>query len=157
MSQSHVQVYLHIIFSTKYRAPLILPHIEVELYQLIEHQCNQLGCIAIEVGGCIDHVHILCRLSKHISIPKLLESIKGASSKGIKSKYSNLTNFYWQDGYGAFSESPKEVDNVSRYIRSQHEHHISKTFKEEYLELLHKNDVKFDHQYLWDDAPSEKG
>ncbi len=97
MPQSLTQIYVHIVFSTEYRRPMILPSIEDELYQYLTNQCNLAGCIALEVGGHKDHVHILCRLSKHISIPKLLEKIKGTSSKWIKTKSQELSDFYWQD------------------------------------------------------------
>ena len=81
MAQSLVQVYLHIIFSTKNRQPLIMPDSETDLYQFLTNQCNLAVCPALQVGGCVDHVHILCRLSKNITIPKLLERVKGTSSK----------------------------------------------------------------------------
>ncbi len=155
MGQSLAQVYIHIIFSTKYRKPMILHHFEKELHQFIADQCNQIGCIAIEVGGSVDHVHILCRLSKSIMIPALLQKIKGSSSKWIKTKYSILNDFYWQDGYGAFSVSPIDVDSVCEYIRNQHLHHLSQSYKEEYLGFLDLFEVEYDDQYLWDDEPSE--
>ena len=150
MPQSLTQIYVHIIFSTKYRRPMILPAIEAELYQYLTNQCNLAGCIALEVGGHLDHVHILGRLSKHTSTPKLLEKIKGASSKWIKTRSPALCDFYWQDGYGAFSVSARELDSIISYIRNQHIHHKSKSFEEEYLEILRQNKVEFDERYLWD-------
>ncbi len=150
MPQSHTQVYLHIIFSTKNRIPLIHSSFEKDLYLHIEHECNRKGCIALKVGGCVDHVHILCRLSKHVLIPKLLEAIKGSSSKWVKANYPELHHFYWQDGYAAFSVSPREIDKVEAYIHNQHIHHQSKTFKEEYLEFLEHFQIKYDPNYLWD-------
>lgn len=149
MSQSLTQVYLHIIFGTKDRLPMIHPVFENELYQYIEIQCNEHGCIALRVGGCIDHVHILCRLSKHFLIPKLLELVKGSSSKWVKTNYPEFNQFYWQDGYAAFSVSPHEIDKIDAYIQNQHIHHASKTFQEEYVDLLDRHRVKYDPKYLW--------
>ena len=150
MPQSLTQVYLHIIFSTKNRIPVILPHMENDLYYCIEHQCHRMGCPVIQVGGYLDHVHILCRLSKHTTVPKLLEVIKGTSSKWIKTKHTDQDQFYWQDGYAAFSVSPRNVDAVAAYIRQQPIHHASISFKEEYLDLLKKSKIQFDPRYIWD-------
>ena len=150
MAQSLVQIYVHIIFSTKNRLPLIMPDYETDLYQYLTNQCNLSGCPALEVGGHVDHVHILCRLSKHSTIPKLLEKVKGSSSKWMKTKHPLLSEFYWQDGYGAFSVSPNEIDKVISYIKHQHEHHVDKTFKTEYLEFLKRFDVDYDERFLWD-------
>jgi REP element-mobilizing transposase RayT len=129
---------------------MILPAIEDELYEYLTHQCNQAGCMALQVGGHQDHVHILCRLSKHTSIPKLLEKIKGTSSKWIKTRFHELSDFYWQDGYGAFSVSARDLDRIIAYIRNQHVHHRSKSFKEEYFKILDLNNVEYDQRYLWD-------
>ena len=86
MGQSLVKNYLHIIFSTKYRQPLIIEKVEDELYSYIGGICNALGCPPIKIGGYYDHVHILCMLSKKITLMKLLEEIKSHSSKWIKNK-----------------------------------------------------------------------
>jgi REP element-mobilizing transposase RayT len=129
---------------------MIKPDIANKLYEYLSNQCDQAGCIAMEVDGYIDHVHILCRLSKNVTIPKLLEKIKGTSSKWIKTKFPELKDFYWQDGYGAFSVSANEVANVITYIQNQTIHHQSKSFQEEYLELLNMHKVIYDPKYLWD-------
>lgn len=150
MAQSLVQVYLHIIFSTKNRQPLIMPDYETDLYQFLTNQCNLALCPALQVGGCVDHVHILCRLSKNITIPKLLERVKGTSSKWMKTNHPLLSDFYWQDGYGAFSVSPNEIDKVISYIKHQREHHKDKTFKAEFLEFLKRFEVEYDERFLWD-------
>ena len=81
---------------------------------------------------------------------KLLEEIKSHSSKWIKTKNEAYKNFYWQDGYGAFSVNPAEVDTVIAYINNQHEHHKNKAFKDEYRAILKKYDVDYDEKYVWD-------
>src|SRR4051794_26166020 len=110
MGQSLVKNYLHIIFSTKYRQPLIHEVIENELYAYLGGICKNLECHPIKIGGYTDHVHILCMLSKKLTLIKL--QVKSHSSKWMKTKGDNLKNFYWQDGYGAFSVNPAEVDAV---------------------------------------------
>ncbi len=95
-------------------------------------------------------MHILCKLSKKIALIKLLEEVKSHSSKWIKTKGSEFANFYWQDGYGAFSVNPSEVDVVIKYIENQKNHHKTKTFQDEYRQFLKKYQVEFDEKYVWD-------
>ncbi len=109
-----------------------------------------MECHTLKVGGYTDHIHILCMLSKKIALVKLLEDVKKSSSKWIKTKGLQYRNFYWQDGYGAFSVSPNQVDNVKNYIANQHEHHRRKSYQEEYRAFLKKYDVDYDERYVWD-------
>ncbi|MDX1941799.1 MAG: IS200/IS605 family transposase [Saprospiraceae bacterium] len=150
MGQSLVQNYLHIVFGTKYRQPLIHPPVEQELHSYLGGICNKLECPVIKVGGYTDHIHILCKLSKKIALMKLVEEVKSHSSKWIKTKGEGYENFYWQDGYGAFSVNPSQVDTVIAYIANQHEHHSKKTFQEEYRAFLKKYQVEYDERYVWD-------
>ena len=150
MSQSLVKNYIHIAFSTRYRQPFIHPPAESELHSYPGGICNNLGCQSIKVGGYTDHVHILCMLSKKIALMKLVEEVKSHSSKWIKTKGDAYQNFYWQDGYGAFSVNPSETDTVIQDIANQHEHHRKKTFQEEYRAFLKKYHVEYDERYVWD-------
>ena len=138
------------MFSTKHRAPFIIPQFEDELHHYLGGICNALDCQTIKVGGYTDHVHILCMLSKKIALMKLVEQVKSNSSKWMKTKHESLANFYWQDGYGAFSVNPSEVETVIKYIANQHEHHEKKTFQDEYRAFLNKYNVPFDERYVWD-------
>lgn len=150
MGQSLVKIYTHIVFSTKHRQPLITGEIELELFSYIGGICNQLGCPTISVGGYKDHVHILCLLSKKITMMKLMEEVKGHSSKWIKTKGPEYQNFFWQNGYGSFSVNSRDVDRVAQYIRSQREHHSGKTFQDEYKTMLIENEMDFDEKFVWD-------
>jgi REP element-mobilizing transposase RayT len=148
MGQSLVKNYIHLVFSTKYRQPLILESVEGELYSYLGGICRDLECTPIKVGGYYDHVHILCMLSKKIALMKLLEEVKSHSSKWIKTKDDRLANFYWQDGYGAFSVNPAQTDIVSRYIENQKAHHSKKAFQDEYRIFLKKYKVEYDERYM---------
>lgn len=150
MGQSLVKNYIHIIFSTKHREPFIHQSVENELYRYIGGICKEMECPPIKVGGYTDHVHLLCMLSKKIALMKLLEEVKSHSSKWIKTKSAEFKNFYWQNGYGAFSVNPSEVDTVIAYIENQKEHHRKKTFQDEYRAFLKKYKVEYDEQYIWD-------
>lgn len=150
MGQSLAQNYIHIVFSTKYRQHLIHPPVEEELHAYLGGICNKLECHVLKVGGYTDHIHILCMLSKKIALMKLVEELKSHSSKWMKTKDPSLANFYWQDGYGAFSVNPAEVDVVVNYIARQKEHHSKKTFQAEYKAFLDTYNVKYDERYVWD-------
>ena len=150
MGQSLVKNYIHIIFSTKHRQPLINEPIENELHAYIGGVCNKLECHPVKIGGYTDHIHVLCLLSKKVALITLLEEIKSHSSKWIKTKGGDYNNFYWQNGYGAFSVNSTEVDIVIEYITNQKEHHKIKTFQEEYRAFLKKYHVDYDERYVWD-------
>jgi putative transposase len=112
--------------------------------------CNNWECQPIKIGDYTDHVHILCMLSKKIALMKLLEEVKSHSSKWMKTKDESLKNFYWQDGYGAFSVNPSQVETVIAYNANQHAHHSKKIFKDEYRVFLKKYKVEYDERYVWD-------
>lgn len=149
MGQSLVKNYIHIVFSTKYRQPLIDESIEDELFSYLGGICNKLEYNVVIVGGYKDHIHILCMLSKKIALSKLMEELKAHSSKWIKTKGDAYKNFYWQDGYGAFSVNPSQVEVVINYIAKQKEHHGKKNFQDEYRAILDKYAIEYDERYVW--------
>ena len=112
--------------------------------------CRDVGADFGRVGGVADHVHIVTTLSRTVSQAQLIEQIKKASSKWIKALDIRYRGFFWQRGYGAFSVSPSQLDAVLQYVEAQQEHHRTRTFQEEYSELLRKHSVQFDERYVWD-------
>lgn len=146
MGQSLVQNYLHIVFQTKNQEALILPEFENELYDYLGGICNNLNCPSLIVGGHLNHIHVLCRLSQNVALSQFVQKIKSSSSKWVKSKSHS---FYWQEGYGAFSVSQSQVETLINYIKNQHIHHQQKTFEEEYIDLLKKYNVDYKREYLW--------
>jgi len=112
--------------------------------------CRNMNCPSLIVGGYHDHVHILALLSKKVTLVSLLEQLKTESSKWMKTLSPDLKDFYWQDGYGAFSVNPAQVEVVSNYILRQKEHHKKKSFQDEYRSFLIKYKVDFDEKYVWD-------
>lgn len=150
MGQTLIKNYIHIVFSTKNRKPLITEEIEEELFAYIVGICNNLECYSVQVGGYLNHIHILCHLSKKITLSKLVETVKANSSKWIKTKGKEFQDFYWQNGFGAFSVGYKNVDPVLNYIANQKEHHRKKEFQDEFRTILKKYEVEFDERYVWD-------
>ena len=150
MAQSLSKIYLHIVFGTKYRRRLIKPEIEDDLYKYMAGILRNMDCTAIKIGGVSDHIHILNTMSRTISVSKMIGILKKDSSKWLKTKGEEFKNFHWQDGYGVFSISQRELDRVKLYIENQHKHHQIKQFKVEYREFLKAFQVEFDERYVWD-------
>lgn len=141
---------MHITFSTKHRVTILQSPVREELHRFLGGCCNKLECQVITIGGFSDHVHVLCFLSKKIPLVKLIEEIKSQSSRWIKTKGSMYKSFCWQNGYGAFSINPKDVNSIIDYINNQQEHHKKKSFEEEYRDFLKEYHIVYDERYVWD-------
>lgn len=150
MPQSLSKVYSHIIFSTKHRQLFIDENIQPYLYDYLGGVCKGLECNPIQIGGYLDHVHILCLLSRKLSQMRLLEEVKKQSSMWIKKQDEKYSSFYWQEGYGIFSVSPLHVDRVVEYIKNQEVHHKSLSFKDEFKLFLNNYNVDYDERYVFD-------
>ena len=148
MSQSYVQFYTHIVFHTKNNGKFIREEVEDELYSYMGGILRNCKSIPIQIGGVSDHVHLLCTLPKTMSPADLVEEVKKSSSKWIKTKGPEYSNFHWQDGYGGFSVSSTAVDIVKNYIKNQKVHHGKVRFIDEYKQLLEEYQIAFDEKYL---------
>jgi putative transposase len=109
-----------------------------------------MDCLPIKIGGHRDHVHVLCVLSRKIALMDLLEEMKAHSSKWMKTQGDSFKNFYWQDGYAAFSVSPEDVDNIIHYIENQKKHHQKISFQDEMRDYFKKYMIDYDEKYVWD-------
>jgi len=151
MPQSLSRMLIHLVFSTKYRQPLISESIEPELYayiaKILYDECDSPAEI---IGGDKDHLHILLVMSRTRTIAQIVELIKKRSSKRIKPKSVKFRRFQWQTGYGAFSVSVSNEAVVKAYIANQKEHHRKKTYQHEFRGMLRKHKVEYDEQYVWD-------
>ena len=150
MPQSLSRILVHLVFSTKHREPVLSSVLQTDLHPYLAATLDHIDCPSLQVGGVADHVHLLFGLSRTRTIADIVETVKTASSRWIKSKDSRLANFHWQSGYGAFSVSQSDADQVVAYIENQAEHHRKRTFQEEYRLLLEKYQVRFDERYVWD-------
>jgi putative transposase len=151
MPQSLAEIYLHVVFSTKNRTPhLCDAALRNELFGYLLGTCDALQCPSIRTGGWEDHVHILCRFGRTISVAEFVKGVKIASSSWLKLQDKRLGSFHWQAGYGAFSISPGHVETLVEYIKDQDEHHRTTTFQEEFRRLCAKYGVKIDERYAWD-------
>ncbi len=151
MPQSLVQVYLHLVFSTKHRRPLLQDRaFRDRTHRYLAGICSNLNCTALLVGGVEDHVHLLCRLGQNLEIASLIRDLKRDSSKWIKAEQPRLSDFYWQASYGAFSISPSHVDALKQYIADQEKHHRRESFQDEFRRLCKKYGLTIDERYVWD-------
>ena len=149
MRQSLANVLLHVVFSTKNRAPFLKnPELREELNAYIVGTLANIKCPSLIVRCVEDHIHCLCQLSRTISIAKLIEEMKTDSSAWVKSH--GVPDFYWQGGYGAFSVSPSNAPEVKHYIANQEEHHKRISFQDEFRALLRRHEIEFDERYVWD-------
>jgi len=148
MAQSLSRIYVHIIFSTKNRVPLLAESIRPDLFRYIAGIVKTQKSSPVRIGGTADHVHILCDLGRTTTIAKLIEEIKTGSSKWLKAKDASFRDFQWQSGYGAFSVSQSSAPDVIAYIDNQEEHHRKRTFQEEFRLFLQRYGIEYEERYL---------
>jgi REP element-mobilizing transposase RayT len=128
MRAPYTQLYLHAVWATWDRLPLITPDVELRLYGEINEKCRALKAHPLALGGMPDHLHLLVRLPTTLAVATLLKEVKGASSHLVTHEIEPGEFFKWQGAYGAFTLSKDEVPRVIDYIRNQKEHHASQTF-----------------------------
>lgn len=148
MPQSLSKVYLHCVFSTKNRIPLITNEIRPDLHAYIIGTLSNIGSYVNEIYANPEHIHILCTLPRTITIADLISITKTSSSKWLKKK--GIKKFGWQDGYGTFSVSASKIQVVQRYLLNQPQHHKSITFKDELRRFFREYDIDYDEKYVWD-------
>jgi len=149
MSNTYTQLYIHCVFAVKFRQAVIEPDWEDRLHMYITGIVQNNGHKMLAINSVPDHMHLFVGLNPKQSISELLMLVKGDSSEFINKQRFTKRKFQWQDGYGAFSHSRSQINGVVRYILKQKEHHSEKTFREEYLEILKKNNVDYDERYIF--------
>jgi REP element-mobilizing transposase RayT len=151
MPQSLANVLLHVVFSTKNRAPFLQSKdLREELHGYMVGMLEGIGCPSLIVRSVEDHLHCLCQLSRTMTIADLVQNMKVESSAWVKRKDPRLGDFYWQAGYGAFSVSQSNAGQVKAYIANQEEHHRRMSFQDEFRALLKRHEIEFDERYVWD-------
>jgi putative transposase len=148
--QSLSNVILHLIFSTKDREPWMDSNVRARMHAYLAVVCRDVGSTFVHVGGVSDHVHIVTNLPRTVPIAKFIEPIKKISSKWIKTIDEKYRGFRWQRGYGVFSVSLSQLQAVLHYIDRQQEHHRTRSFQDEYRDILRRHGVNFDERYVWD-------
>lgn len=151
MPQSLSAVYVHLVFSTKQRmATFQNVDLRNELHAYVGGVSKILECPPLIVGGVADHLHILARLGRTVTQAEWVKELKRVSSIWVKEQQSSLTTFAWQKGYGCFSVSQSNVQQVSDYVANQVAHHHTMSFQDEFRALLRKHNIAWNEQYVWD-------
>jgi len=144
------QLHIQLVFAVKHKDRLLNNNIRNEVFSYMSGIVTNLKHKSIIINGVSDHVHVFLGLNPSVSISDTIWELKRSSSLFINNKNWFNSKFNWQDGYGAFSYSKSQVENVYNYILSQEEHHKRRTFKEEYIGFLDKFEVEYDKKYLFD-------
>jgi putative transposase len=147
---SFSQIYIQLVFAPKFRESLLQPKINKVLFPYMGEMLNNKGHKPIIINGMPDHLHILLGLNPKQSISDIISDLKRSSSICINENQLLPGNFQWQDGYGAFSYSRSQLDDVYKYIENQKEHHGKVTFREEYIGFLKRYVVEYDERYLFE-------
>ena len=151
MAQSLSRLWTHLIFSTKNRFPFLSDKtIRIDMHGYLANMLREQDCETLIVNGVEDHVHALFALSRTRAIADVVKEIKRTSSVWLKELSPKLSKFHWQGGYGAFSVSQSNLDEVIRYIENQEEHHKRVTFQDEYRAFLKAYGIAYDERYVWD-------
>ena len=151
MPQSHARVILHIVFSTKNRVPFLRDSdLRPRLWAYMAGVLQNTGCEPILINGVEDHVHILCNLSRTISIAQLIEEVKTEPSKWIKKQGPGLRDFFWQRGYSSFSVSQSNLPKARAYVEGQEDRHKKVSFQDEIRSLCRAHGIEIDERYAWD-------
>jgi putative transposase len=149
--QSLSNVLVHLVFSTKHRQRYLeTPELRGVMAGYMVGILRNIKSPSLIVGAVADHVHILCSLHRTVTIAQLVEEVKTNSSVRIKQEGPMLADFHWQNGYGAFSVSSSNVEQVKTYIANQEVHHRKMTFQEEYRKMLERHGIEYDERYVWD-------
>ena len=154
MSNTYTQLHIHFVFAVKYRQAIIKPFLEERLHKYITGIVQNNGHKMLAINSASDHLHLFAGLNPKQSISDLMRLVKGDSSEFINMHKLTSRKFNWQDGYGAFSISHTHIDPVVKYILNQKEHHKTKSFREEYLDILKANGVEYDEKYIFHDLIS---
>jgi putative transposase len=119
------------------------------LHEYIGGIIRQAEGIPVLVGGTADHVHILFAMRTEPSVAAMVGKIKANSSKWVHETFPELSKFAWQTGYGVFSISKSNTQEVERYIANQEAHHRHRSFQDELLGLLRRHGIEYDERYIW--------
>lgn len=149
MPHSFTSLFVHIIFSTKDRAPELTPELSGRLFAYMGGIVRERRGQPLIINGPADHVHLLLSAPATESVADLLRVVKTNSSRWVHEQFPARKRFGWQAGYAAFTVSNSQKDQVKRYIATQQEHHRKVSFQEEFLAFLRKHGLEPDARDLW--------
>jgi REP element-mobilizing transposase RayT len=149
MANTYTKIYIHCIFSVKNKLSLIRPQWKEDLFRYISGIVENNNHKMIAINGMSDHLHLFIGMKPTQSLSDLMQDIKGSSSRWIHEKRYVKGHFEWQAGFGAFSYSVSQIEDVVKYIQNQEQHHKTSSFIMEYIKLLNKFQVPYDERYIF--------
>src|SRR5262245_37930914 len=150
MGGTFSQIHIQVVFAVNGRSNLIQKHWKDDLHKYIAGIVREKGHKSIIVNGMPDHIHSFIGLKPFMALSDLVRDIKNNSSNFINDRNFVNGKFAWQEGYGAFSYSKSDVRNVYQYILNQEQHHLKKTFREEYINFLEEFEIEYNEKYLFE-------
>jgi putative transposase len=152
MSNSFSSLFVHLVFSTKFRAQSLAKEVRPELHAYLGGITQNTGSTPVIFNSVIDHLHGLVLMARDKNISDLVSSLKRSSNAFLRERFPTIIDdsFLWQVGYGAYSVSYSAVPNVERYIADQESHHASFSYEDEIRLLVRKNRIQIDEKYLFD-------
>jgi len=144
---SHISLHTHIVFATQHRQAMLNGSWRPRLYEYLGGTVRGLGAVSQGIGGVDDHVYLLVGFKSTHRLSDFMRELKKSSSTWVHEQIG-ITQFNWQEGYGAFSVSPTARESVKRYIANQEQHHRNQSSLDEYVALLNAAGIEFDAQYV---------
>ncbi len=144
MAHTYSSCWIHAVFSTKRRQPILSANTRDRLWPFIEATARKNGFWVIAAGGAEDHVHLLIKIPSVMAIARSIQILKKRTSAFMGKPSA------WQEGYAVVTISASEVEETSAYIQRQSELHAAKTLEEEYIAFLKKHRIRFDVRYVFD-------
>ncbi|HKK44282.1 MAG TPA: IS200/IS605 family transposase [Balneolaceae bacterium] len=140
---TYSQIFIHLVYSTKKRAPILMSGFEENLKKYITDNAWKHELQILAIGGTEDHLHVLLIIPPKFSVSKAAQIIKGGSSRWLNKNYFEEKTFRWQRGYGAFSINKSMVPTTINYIKTQKEHHKETAYEDEFLAFLKKHEIEY--------------
>jgi putative transposase len=150
MSHSYTSLAYHFVFATKYRHPFLSPDFRPHILAYLADTAERLGGRHIITNGPEDHVHQLCFLPPDITVSEFMRVLKSNSSGWVHRTFTELKDFSWQTGYGAFTVGRRELATIERYIARQIEHHRKRPLLAELTQIYREHGLSFDERSLLD-------
>jgi REP element-mobilizing transposase RayT len=144
------QIYIQVVFAVKNRDAIIDYSWEERLYQYITGIVQKKEQKMLAINGMPDHIHFFIGMKPSCCLSDLVRDVKKSSNGLINENKLTKFKFNWQEGYGAFSYSHSQIDNVVKYIMNQKQHHQKQTFRQEYIDFLKKIEIQYDEKHLFD-------
>lgn len=118
-------MHVHLVFVTKYRRKVFTKEILSDLEIIFSKICDDFEAKLVEFDGEHDHVHLLVNYPPKVTVSKLVNSLKGASSQVIRKKgYPSIQKALWGENlwsrsYFAGSCGGAPLSIIKQYIESQ--------------------------------------